>query len=83
MNEMFQKFVDQIGTYSPHLLGALLVLVVGWIVAIVAAGLTRTVLGKTSIDNKVANWMAEPGGQRCRSKNGAAASFFTSSCCSF
>ncbi len=30
MNELFQKFVDQIGTFSPHLLGALLVLVVGW-----------------------------------------------------
>ncbi len=63
MNEMAQKFFDQIGIFSPNLLGALLVLVVGWIVAIIAAGIARKVLGKTSIDNKVANWMAEPGGK--------------------
>jgi len=37
--------------------------VVGWIVAVFAAGVARKVLGSTSIDNKVANWMAEPGGK--------------------
>jgi hypothetical protein len=46
----------------PRLVLALAVLVAGWIVAMIGAAITRAILNRTSVDNKVANWAA--GGQK-------------------
>src|SRR5690606_41337871 len=48
--------------FLPRLLGALAILVIGWLVALVAASLTRSVLHRTSFDNRLATWVAGEGG---------------------
>ena len=42
--------------YVPTLLIAILVLVAGWIVALIARAVTRSLLKRTSVDNKIAAW---------------------------
>src|SRR3546814_11395164 len=37
-----------LGTYLPTILGALAVLMIGWIIALVASGLTRQEIGRAS-----------------------------------
>ncbi len=46
-----------LSTYLPRLLGALAILVAGWIIALVAAAVVRGVLRRTSLDNRLAQWI--------------------------
>jgi len=50
--------VDVVGSFLPDLLGALAILVVGWIVALVVAALVRGLLNRTSLDNRLATFVA-------------------------
>ncbi|NQU09228.1 mechanosensitive ion channel [bacterium] len=54
MNELCNRTMEAIGSYLPNLLGALAILVIGWIVAMVIAALIRAVLHRTTLDNKIA-----------------------------
>ena len=54
MAEHMQEMGKQIWAYMPQLLGALLILVAGWIVALVVAAVVRAVLRSTSLDDKIA-----------------------------
>ena len=54
MNEALNETLQAIGSYLPNLLGALVILVVGWIIAFVVAALVRALLHRTTLDNKVA-----------------------------
>ncbi|MFH1730927.1 MAG: mechanosensitive ion channel [Planctomycetota bacterium] len=47
----------QIWAYVPQLVGALLILVAGWIVALVVAAVVRAVLRRTSLDDRIAKWL--------------------------
>jgi hypothetical protein len=58
MNEIIEQIKEAVSQFSPNLLGALLVLVVGWIIALLAAALTRRLLRRTQFDNKLAQWIA-------------------------
>jgi len=52
------------GTFIPRLLGALAILLVGWIIARLLAGLTGRLLRRTGIDDRVARFMKdEPGAE--------------------
>jgi hypothetical protein len=42
----------------PNLLGALLVFVIGWVIALIVAAATRRLLRRAKLDNKLAYWMA-------------------------
>lgn len=59
--------LDEIGkvvsTYVPSLLGALAILVIGWLVARIIAALVGGALRRTQLDNRLARWIAgeEPG----------------------
>jgi len=53
MQEMFNKTIDSIGAYLPNLIGALAILVIGWLVAFAVAALLRTVLRRTTLDNRL------------------------------
>jgi hypothetical protein len=63
MEEIVQQLKEQFASFGPNLLAGLAVLVLGWLVAIVGSFVTRRLLGKTSVDNKIAAWMTEPGSQ--------------------
>ena len=54
-------FLDEIavsfGSYIPTLIGALAILLLGWIVALLIAGIVRGVLHRTTLDERIAAWL--------------------------
>ncbi|MCB0742651.1 MAG: mechanosensitive ion channel [Ignavibacteriae bacterium] len=54
MENTFQDITQMIGAYVPNLLGAIAILVIGWIVASVISRIVKTLLKKTNLDNKLA-----------------------------
>jgi hypothetical protein len=55
---MLQQLLDRssnlVGDYLPSLVGALVILVLGWIAALVAAAIVRGILRRTTIENRLA-----------------------------
>jgi hypothetical protein len=56
MEQFVDRFVEVVVGYLPTLLIAVLVLVAGWIVAMIGRTATRGILRRTSVDNKLAEW---------------------------
>jgi hypothetical protein len=52
-----QDILDQIKDAVPEALGALAILIVGWIIARVVAVVVRGALKRTEVDNRVARWV--------------------------
>jgi hypothetical protein len=50
-------FTQTIGTDIWNILKAILILIVGWIVATIVRGVVEKLLHKTDIDNKIASWV--------------------------
>ncbi len=55
---MFTDILRNIGGYIPNLIGAVLILVVGWLAALLVSAALRKVLKRTKLDNKLAKWIA-------------------------
>ncbi|MBD2725570.1 mechanosensitive ion channel [Nostoc sp. FACHB-892] len=49
-----QSIVQQLILFTPRLLGAVAILLVGWLIAAIAAAVTRGILNRTNIDNRIA-----------------------------
>ncbi|MBD2559535.1 MULTISPECIES: mechanosensitive ion channel [Nostoc] len=49
-----QGIVQEIVRFTPRLLGAVAILLVGWLIAAIAAAVTRGILNRTNIDNRIA-----------------------------
>ncbi|QIR38908.1 mechanosensitive ion channel [Tolypothrix sp. PCC 7910] len=47
--------VDQIILFTPRLLGAAAILLIGWLIAAIIAAVTRGILNRTDIDNRIAS----------------------------
>lgn len=60
MSELWLQLKQQFAVYGPNLLAGVAVLVLGWLAATLAAFIVRKLLGKVSIDNKIARWVAGP-----------------------
>lgn len=58
MDTTLDQVSQVIGNYVPSLLGALAILIVGWLVARVIAAVVRGGLHRTSFDNRVAAWVS-------------------------
>ncbi len=56
MQENLEQVARQIWAYLPQLVGALLILVVGWLVALAVAAVVRGALRRTTLDNRLARW---------------------------
>ena len=56
MGTIFTDTWEALVSYVPNLLFALGVLVVGWLVALIGAAVTRGILKRTSVDNRLAAW---------------------------
>lgn len=50
-------YFDQVGAFLPSLLGALAVLIVGWLIAAIVASIVRGLLNKTNVDRRLAGWV--------------------------
>lgn len=51
-----QEASGQLGRFLPSLIGAIALLLLGWLVATVAALLVRNLLKRTNLDDRIANW---------------------------
>lgn len=49
--------IGQLSLFLPQILGAIAILVIGIIIANIAAGVTKALLKRTSVDNKLAEWV--------------------------
>ncbi|MFH2044311.1 MAG: mechanosensitive ion channel [Pseudomonadota bacterium] len=58
MGEFFKQILQTIGAYVPNLLGALAILIIGWIGALIIAAISRSVISRTSLGKKLPNWLS-------------------------
>jgi TRAP-type mannitol/chloroaromatic compound transport system permease small subunit len=54
MNEFLTEFLETLGSYLPSALGAIGILVGGWLVALIGSAIIRGVLKRTGIDDRIA-----------------------------
>ncbi|MCU0523437.1 MAG: mechanosensitive ion channel [Elainella sp. Prado103] len=58
------QLITRIAAYLPNLLGALAILILGWIVAVIVAAAIQGLLKRTNFDNRIAGWMSgRPGAE--------------------
>ncbi len=57
MEHIMGRFSEIAGNYVPSLLGALAILVIGWLVARIIAAGVRGLLRRTNLDNRLATWL--------------------------
>ncbi|MBP5974162.1 mechanosensitive ion channel [Brasilonema sp. CT11] len=53
-----QGTLQQVLNFMPRLLGAVLILLVGWLIAAIVSAVVRSVLKRTNIDNRIASGIA-------------------------
>ena len=61
MPEFLQTLIDQLTGPTLNLLGALAILIVGWIIALIAGTVVRRVFKRITLDDKVAQWLSKDG----------------------
>ncbi len=64
MQEMLKEIAESIAAYVPNLIGALAILIIGWVIALVLSDVVRGVLRRTKLDTKLANWAAVKEGEK-------------------
>lgn len=57
-NQIVQQISETIGAYVPNLLGALAILIIGWLVALIISAVVRRALKATTLDDRLARRVA-------------------------
>jgi hypothetical protein len=57
MEEFLKNITGELGQSVPNLINAVLILVIGWLVAVIAAWVIKKLLSKTDFDNRLASWV--------------------------
>jgi len=55
--DVVQRTTSNIGQFLPNLLGAIVILVLGWLLAVIVAWAVKKLLNRTSIDNRITAWV--------------------------
>lgn len=63
MEQFFDQIMRNVGDYLPALLGALVILLIGWLVALIVSAGVRKLLEKTTLDNRLTMWLGLDRGQ--------------------
>jgi len=58
MESLWNQITSVVGTFIPNLIGALIILVVGLIIAWAVAGIVRAILRRVTVDDRIARWIA-------------------------
>ena len=58
MERLLTQITQMAGSYVPQIVAALAVLILGWFIAFVIASIVRKVLHRTTLDNRIAKWIA-------------------------
>ena len=57
MQQLYEQIAVNVGSYVPSLVGALIILVVGWLLAWLISAVISRVLRRTTIDNRLVEWV--------------------------
>lgn len=58
MQVVLNQIIQVVGGYIPSLVGALAILIIGWLVALVISAIVRGALKRTEWDDRLARWIA-------------------------
>lgn len=58
MDPTWNQIINELSRSVPNIVGAIVILVVGWLIAIVAAWAAKAILSRTSLDNRLAGWIS-------------------------
>ena len=58
MNEFLNQITGEVAPYIPRIFSALMILIIGWIVALLVGAIVRGALKRTTLDNRLAAWLA-------------------------
>ena len=58
LQAFLQRIGELLGGYIPSLIGALGLLVIGWLIALIVSALVRGLLRRTKLDDKIGRWVA-------------------------
>jgi len=64
MQQILKEISESIAAYVPNLIGALAILIIGWIIALVISAFVRGVLRRTTLDTKLTGWAAKKEGEK-------------------
>ncbi|MBN1992027.1 MAG: mechanosensitive ion channel [Anaerolineae bacterium] len=56
MQQLYEQLAITLGNYVPSLIGALVILILGWLAAWLISAIVRGVLKHTTLDNRIAGW---------------------------
>ncbi|HIN33759.1 MAG TPA: hypothetical protein EYM83_07455, partial [Nitrospirales bacterium] len=54
LNQLTEQLAPLFGAYIPHLVGAMAILLVGWLVALISAAMVRAGLRRMTLDRRLA-----------------------------
>lgn len=57
MEALMDQMTQMTGSYIPRLLGALIIIIIGWIVALAISGVVRNLLHRITLNKRVAGWL--------------------------
>jgi hypothetical protein len=57
MEVILDQITQLVGAYIPNLIGALAILIIGWLVALLVSVIVRRALRRTTLDNRLARWI--------------------------
>lgn len=57
MSDFLSGLTDQLGSFLPSLIWAVVLLLAGWLIASVAATVVKNILNRTHLDDRLANWV--------------------------
>ena len=80
LEDIMSRSTELFGGFLPNLIGALGILVIGWIVALVASAIVRGALKRTTLDNRLAELATGASPFRSSATSGRPST--GSSCCS-
>ena len=63
LSNIGDRFVDSTAPYIGNILGALAILIIGWVIAVVARSVIRGALSRTGLDEKLADYFRAPDGK--------------------
>ncbi|MEK7778257.1 MAG: hypothetical protein AAB303_06505, partial [Chloroflexota bacterium] len=60
-DKIITQFTDTASGYLPNLVGALIILLVGWVVAFAAGGLARRAMRRIGLETRLNRWLSGSG----------------------
>ena len=57
MQAIWEQFLESVKTYAPSIIGAIVILIIGWLAAKAISGIVRRGLGRTRLGQRITGWL--------------------------